>query len=335
MQAKRDILIGGMMYRALFIVTALLFISGCSSKKDGQSEIKSLDSKEEQEVEYTQSIFDKADWESDTICYNKSQLTQCGFERFTKDYPYSIHGNKTLYKIKVDYPQNGIPYASILQEWVREQIAKSVSFEKIIKYRKSGKGYSIEEIAEQTALCYFNDLVEEYNDPELVPSTLFMSFDLRLVDSDERTVTFQQYESSYGGGAHGYFSEELKSFDKQHNCAITNGYLFKSEHLNDVKRLFLDIVTKNKKFAEWEKTETMDDVKRHFMSKDEDGNMIDSIEKMILPDPGLSEIGLVYSYQPYDISCFAAGCFHFVIPYSKVIPFLSKQGKWCLERRCT
>lgn len=87
MQAKRDILIGEAMYRALLIV-AVLFVSSCSSKKNGQSEIKSFEAKEKPEIEYTQSIFDKADWESDTICYNKSQLAQCGFERFDKEYPY-------------------------------------------------------------------------------------------------------------------------------------------------------------------------------------------------------------------------------------------------------
>ena len=40
--------------------------------------------------------------------------------------------------------------------------------------------------------------------------------------------------------------------------------------------------------------------------------------------------GFVFSFQPYDISCFAAGTFHFTIPYKKARHFLTPRGKWCV-----
>ena len=49
-----------------------------------------------------------------------------------------------------------------------------------------------------------------------------------------------------------------------------------------------------------------------------------------LPQLGLSEEGVVFSFQPYDICCFAAGCFHFTIPYHKVRKYLTLRGMWCL-----
>jgi hypothetical protein len=50
-----------------------------------------------------------------------------------------------------------------------------------------------------------------------------------------------------------------------------------------------------------------------------------------LPQPGLSENGMVFSYQPYEISCFAAGTFHFTIPYERLVPYLTARAKWCLK----
>ena len=49
--------------------------------------------------------------------------------------------------------------------------------------------------------------------------------------------------------------------------------------------------------------------------------------RLVLPQPGLSEEGVVFSFQPYAISCFAAGVFHFTIPYKLVMPYLTDKAK--------
>ena len=49
-----------------------------------------------------------------------------------------------------------------------------------------------------------------------------------------------------------------------------------------------------------------------------------------LPQPGLLKEGVVFSFQPYSISCFAAGVFHFSIPYERLAPYLTERAKWCL-----
>lgn len=49
---------------------------------------------------------------------------------------------------------------------------------------------------------------------------------------------------------------------------------------------------------------------------------------------GLSENGVVFSFQPYEISCFAAGTFHFTIPYERLKPYLTDRAKWCINMGC-
>ena len=65
-----------------------------------------------------------------------------------------------------------------------------------------------------------------------------------------------------------------------------------------------------------------------FSLKDEDDNPTGEFS---LPQPGLTQDGIVFSFQPYDISFFAAGAFHFTIPYEKVKTFLTHKGKQCIE----
>jgi len=279
------------------------------------------------------SVLNDVDWETDSICYNNSQIVQRGFKRFKKEYAFSIQQNKTSYQIIVDYPNSNIPFASVIQTWIMEQIGKSVRDDKRIHYRRKGYKYSIEDIAEQTAEFYYKQQKKDHDGLINCSSTLKKVFNFRLVDNNKRMVTFQQCSYSYEGCTHGYNTEQIVSFDKQHNELITNEYLFRRKCLNDIKQLILETALRDEKLSRWETIDSMNDVKEHFMGKDDDGNMIDSLEKMYLPQPGLSKDCLVYSFQPYDISYFAAECYHFVVPYRKLLPFLSKKGQWCLENK--
>lgn len=65
-----------------------------------------------------------------------------------------------------------------------------------------------------------------------------------------------------------------------------------------------------------------------FSAKDENGNPTD---ELLIPQPALTEEGIVFSVQPYDISSFAAGTFHFIIPYDKAEPYMTDRGKRCLS----
>ena len=82
------------------------------------------------------------------------------------------------------------------------------------------------------------------------------------------------------------------------------------------------------KFTLIENAENKDEVVRKFSLIDKNDN---PTGELVFPQPGLTDDGIVFSYQPYDISCFAAGAFHFTIPYEKVKPFLTERGRRCVE----
>jgi hypothetical protein len=93
--------------------------------------------------------------------------------------------------------------------------------------------------------------------------------------------------------------------------------------MKEVLALLLEEARRSPKYAKWNP-----DIEDYITNRDEDGNLIGGFT---LPDPGLSENGIVFSFQPYAISCFAAGTFHFTIPYKRVLPYLTERARWCLN----
>lgn len=49
--------------------------------------------------------------------------------------------------------------------------------------------------------------------------------------------------------------------------------------------------------------------------------------KFELPEGALTETGIVFSFQPYEIDCWAAGAYHFIVPYNKIMPYLTTKAK--------
>ena len=49
--------------------------------------------------------------------------------------------------------------------------------------------------------------------------------------------------------------------------------------------------------------------------------------KFELPDGSLTDSGVVFSFQPYEIDCWAAGAYHFIVPYKKLLPYMTQIGR--------
>ena len=50
-----------------------------------------------------------------------------------------------------------------------------------------------------------------------------------------------------------------------------------------------------------------------------------------LPDGVLTESGVVFSFQPYEIDCWAAGAYHFIVPYKQLMPYLTSGTKRLID----
>ena len=147
--------------------------------------------------------------------------------------------------------------------------------------------------------------------------------DMSVARYTGRFVTYRKFSMKYEGGLHGNYSERFISYDYVHKQEIDYDYLFRDGSEADVVMILLEEVQKSPRYKEWNP-----DVRSEVILKNSKGRLTG---KFKLPQPGLSKEGVIFSFQPYSISCFAAGVFHFTIPYKRLAPFLTDKTKWCLK----
>ena len=136
-------------------------------------------------------------------------------------------------------------------------------------------------------------------------------------------ITYQVSSSSYTGGAHGMYADCLVTFDLDNKCEMNWKYLFRPECKKQVENLFYDVVGKDSHFLASEHPKNRKELVDHF--KDEKGRSVISAEggEQCI---GVCDKGIVFSFQPYEISYYAAGRFDFVLPFDRVKPFMTKRA---------
>jgi len=260
------------------------------------------------------------------------------FTRYRKD-SLAGFGRTVFYSFTVDFPMSSVPHADKIKKWLVDKIADSQSMDEDVpplnaiyigytkrqnrgwKYR--GDLHNHHQIAKFASSLYFAIKKGEYGtNDEDYPTYLFSTLSLQARVLNNRFVTYQNYTHDYNGGAHGYYTEKLVSYDHVHKQEIDFKYLFKPKSEKELLNILLEEAknTHQYSYGNPQITEGVIDV-------DEDGNPTGSYT---FPRPGLSDKGVVFSFQPYDIDCFAAGTFHFTIPYKRVRHLLTPRGKWCI-----
>lgn len=259
------------------------------------------------------------------------------FTRYRKDSIAGL-GRNVFYSFTVDFPKASIPNSSSIKKWLVKLVERSLSHQEdvpdvsalYIGYsRRSYDGWAYqgnindkEEVAKFSTNLYFTIKKGEYSPNEdNYPSALFSILNLQAVVCNKRFVTYQEYTHDYNGGAHGYYTERLISFDHIHRQETDYKYLFKDGSMEEILALLKEEAKKSPNYQEWRP-----DIDEYACVKDEND---ESTGQHRLPMPGLSEDGVVFSFQPYEISCFAAGAFHFTIPYYRLKPYLTDKAKWC------
>ena len=260
------------------------------------------------------------------------------FTRYRKD-SIAGFGRTVFYSFAVDFPNTSIPHSNSIRKWLVKVVERSQSLDEnipdvsslYIGYSKrpyggwtySGSISDNRQVARFATNLYFAIKKGEYGtNPEDYPSTLFADLNLQAMVYNKRYVTYQEYTHDYNGGAHGFYTERLVSYDHVYQQEIDYDYLFKPDCKDEVLTILLDEAKKTPQYKEWKPN-----IMYYVKNQDEDGN---GTGELVLPTPGLSEDGVVFSFQPYSICCFAAGPFHFTIPYSRVKQYLTTRGKWCV-----
>lgn len=247
---------------------------------------------------------------------------------------------RVSFDIAVDFPKRTIVNCDDITKWLIRKIEGSEDMHGelpplnalYIGYAKrantgwkyDGDIHNTKRIFKFASDIYFATVKDDYGLNEIdYPLSLFSILCLKACVKCNRFVTFQQYTHAYYGGAHGYYTERLISFDPIHKQEIDYKYMFKDNCMEDIIILLKEEACKSPNYQEW--NPNIDD---YVCVKDENDNPTGMYR---LPHPGLSNEGVVFSFLPYEISCFAAGAFHFTIPYERLRPYLTDKGRWCLN----
>lgn len=153
---------------------------------------------------------------------------------------------------------------------------------------------------------------------------------------NSKFATFSVYEYDRIGIGHGMYTETFHTLDLAKGKELTNKDIFKTGSLDKVKKQLFETMFNDKRYREWnEGIESPDEIEAAIEVWQSPSEILEGTEweepkrefKFELPEGALTETGVVFSFQPYEIDCWAAGVFHFIVPYEKLKPYMTSKAK--------
>lgn len=237
---------------------------------------------------------------------------------------------------EVDVPTASVPNGRLLNRWLNDIALATISGPDTLLvsphfaayYWKNRSKYqgSIDNrtaVYDYMARYFIDDVMPTIeNDGDWWGRRYYSSLSLRAKYSNGRFVTYQMTTNEDRNGAHGYFTVQMVSYDPIHGKPIDWNYIFKPGSAGQVVRLLERIAESDPEYMGWNAN-----IYRYTYHIDTEWH---DAEEYFLPNPALTDEGVVFSYQPYEIASFAAGMYHFTIPYNRVKDYLTDEAKWCI-----
>lgn len=154
--------------------------------------------------------------------------------------------------------------------------------------------------------------------------------------ANEKFVTLSVYEYDRVGTGHGMYTETFHTFDFNSENELTNADIFKSQYLDKVKMKLFEVMANDPNYRAWcGDSITPSEIQGRIEGWQTPNPILEGTEweeaycdgKFELPEGALTESGVVFSFQPYEIDGWAAGTFHFIVPYKKLAPYMTLKAK--------
>lgn len=154
--------------------------------------------------------------------------------------------------------------------------------------------------------------------------------------SNKRYVTFSKYEYDREGIGHGMYTETFHTFDLMSGKKLNNTDIFKSLSIDKVKMKLFEVMAKDPHYLRWHREPVAaSEIESMIEAWQSPSPALDGTEwegpksefKFELPEGALTDSGVVFSFQPYEIDCWAAGAYHFIVPYKKIMPYMTSKAK--------
>lgn len=149
-------------------------------------------------------------------------------------------------------------------------------------------------------------------------------------------VTFGKYEYEREGTGHGMYTETFHTLDLKSGRELRNKDIFKSNSLDKVKSKLFEVMANDQYYLAWhEGLEDPDEIEKMIEGWQSPSPILEGTEweepkrdfKFELPNGALTDKGVIFSFQPYEIDCWAAGAYHFIVPYKVLMPCLTSEAK--------
>lgn len=241
-------------------------------------------------------------------------LEEMDFE--TEQLSYSYETDKVEVGINADYPTDGNP---ILVNAIREYISETLGG---TYHNDLEEG---QQLVDYYGECYKNELNNEKLDQidandgsDEYINGFYRHYDIKLEYEAEHFITYVVNSDIFMNGAHGVEASYGMTFRKSDGRRLGID-MMRNLYTDD----FYAIIKKGlmEYFSETggETVSTDEELKEYILTDD-------NVNYLPMPrnTPYITKEGFVFTYQPYEISFYAAGMPTFTVPVGKMRPFLTQ-----------
>ena len=185
-----------------------------------------------------------------------------------------------------------------------------------------------------------NSILESWREEDNLPyvGSCRRTIDVRSHIVNPMFITFSVYDHDKIGLGHGMYIEKFYSLDISNGRKLTNIDLFLPNASKKVKMLLFETMLNDPKYsASYQNLTSVKDVEERIEGWQSLGyeyaacDESDRESRFEMPDGALANEGIMFSFQPYEIDCWAAGAYHFIVPYSKLTPYLTPEAKTLIK----
>ncbi len=289
---------------AILTVCVLLPL-GCKSRTSASAKIINVD------TDVTETSAKSIDMDTDVTVVDSSLS---GFSRFSRSYTSKTSsGLQMSFRFVVDFPDSSITHRNEICDWIVGEI-EGMNRGDGSSARYKGSHTDAAGFGDFAANDYFETMRSQYDfDSTEVFSPIGRVVDWRARVYNDRYVTYLDYLYDDLGGAHGLFWERPLTYDLLKRRVVTNDVLISPGCEDKVVDLIYDALVSDSYYRKNHDYPNADEGVKETVEKDfgTGGQAV-----------GLTDEGVVFSFQPYEVGCFADGCYHVTVPYDKLRPYL-------------
>lgn len=130
----------------------------------------------------------------------------------------------------------------------------------------------------------------------------FLIIKINVLKQTKNYISLKYIHSDYAGGAHGYTGISFLNYNPQTNTSITIDSLIQKDKMNSLIKIAERIFRKNEKLSATESLEG-----KYFFDKG---------KFTLAQNFYISDKGLVFWYNPYEIKSYAEGTTELIVPFS-------------------